>query len=168
MITSIRWFVNPPDLGQCSLRHRIYFFCKFCKTNVLHKKNSRDLSNDVLFKIEVRIGVHGLWWNPCTPNSIPLTRFITLVTDSDNHLIEIIFSMAVFNKFAGYDSGGMFVQINLWTKTFTTSMKSSTSVNFTVVQPYSKSNIVSGYMDFDMILVPHNIFTSTVHYIGYR
>ena len=73
------------------------------------KKNSRDLSNDVLFKIEVRIGVHGLWWNPCTPNSISLTRFITLVTDSDNHLIEIIFSMAVFNKFAGYDSEGIFV-----------------------------------------------------------
>ena len=109
VITSIRWFVDPPDLALRSSRRGIHFILQFCKTNVLQKKNSRDLSNDVLFKIEVRIGVHELWWNPCTPNSVPLTRFITLVTDSDNHLIEIIFSLAAFNKFDGYDIGGIFV-----------------------------------------------------------
>ena len=47
-------------------------------------------------------------------------------------------------------------------------MESSTSVNFTVGQPYSTSNIVSGYMDFDITLVLHIIPTSTVYYIGYR
>ena len=65
-----------------------------------------------LFKIEVRIGVHGLWQNPCTLNSIPLPRFIALVTDSDNHLIEIIFSLAVFNKFDCYNIERIFVFIN--------------------------------------------------------
>ena len=135
-----------------------------------HSVFSKQIINNNFFNdspLEDRIGVLGFWQNPCTPSSLPLPRFITLVTDSDNHVIEIIFTLTVFNNFYCYVVVSIFVLFYPWTKTFRTSMELSASVNFPVVHPYSKSNIVSGYMDFEIILVPHMIFTLTIYYNGY-
>ena len=82
VITSIRWFVDPPDLAQRSLRSGIYFFLQIFRNKCFAKKKSRELLNDLLFKIEVRysIVVHGFRHNSCTPHHFHFDNFITSVT----------------------------------------------------------------------------------------